>query len=313
MNPVSIQREIVDNIGRVILGKRREIELALVTLICGGHLLIEDVPGVGKTSLAQALARSLACSFQRIQFTPDILPSDITGFSVPDPKTGDFTYRPGAVMANVVLADEINRASPKTQSSLLEAMEERQVTVDGVSRKIDPPFMVLATQNPQEYLGTYPLPEAQMDRFFMRISLGYPTAEEEACLLRQMEDEHRANLKPVAEGREILALQKALAYIHVAPDIAAYIVGIVSRTRQNPHARLGASPRASIALYRAARAWAFYQGRRFVLPDDVLYMSTHVLGHRVIANQAARAKGLCGVQIVREAVNTMPIPAIRPA
>ena len=314
MDPVAIQREIVENIGRVIVGKRREIELALVTLICGGHLLIEDVPGVGKTSLAHALAKSLACSFRRIQFTPDILPSDITGFTMPDPKTGVFTYRPGAVMANIVLADEINRASPKTQSSLLEAMEEQQVTVDGQTRKIDPPFMVLATQNPQEYLGTYPLPEAQMDRFFMRISLGYPTAEEEVYLLRQMGGESGAvHLTPVAEGREVLLLQKALPHIHADPEITAYIVGIVSRTRLNPHVNLGASPRASIALYRAARAWALYQGRRFVLPDDVAFMSAHVLAHRVIPSQGARAKGISGADIVREAVRTMPVPAIRPA
>jgi MoxR-like ATPase len=248
---------IVENVEQVIVDKRYEIELTLVALICRGHLLIEDVPGVGKTSLASAIARSLGCSFKRIQFTPDIMPADITGFTVFNPKTGDFEYRPGAILSQIVLADEINRTSPKTQSSLLEAMEEKQVTVDGATYKLKEPFIVLATQNPVEHMGTYPLPEAQLDRFFMRISLGYPNRGEEVRMtLRFRQNNPLKTLGPVASEQDILALQHMADQIYVDDLVAGYIVDLVRHTRENAYAALGASPRASINLYKAAQAWA---------------------------------------------------------
>ena len=282
---------IVGNIGKVLVGKQKTAELALAALLCEGHVLIEDIPGVGKTSLAAAMAKSVDCSFRRIQFTPDILPSYITGFSLFNPKLGEFEYRPGLVLSSFVLADEINRTSPKTQASLLEVMEESQVTVDGVTRRVGPPFMVVATQNPLEYVGTYPLPEAQMDRFLMRLSLGYPEKSEEEAILRRFKaDDPLEELVPVASAEHIVALQQGVRVIHVEDSLYSFITEIVRATRRHPDVELGASPRASLALFRASQAWALLEGRAFILPDDVKYMATPVLGHRLILKQEARLR-----------------------
>ena len=282
---------IIDNISRVLVGKREAAEMALAALLCEGHVLIEDIPGVGKTSLAAAMARSVDCSFQRIQFTPDILPSDITGFSLFNPKTGEFEYRPGLVLSSFVLADEINRTSPKTQASLLEVMEESQVTVDGVTRRVGPPFMVIATQNPLEYVGTYPLPEAQMDRFLMRIALGYPEKNEEESILRRFKTEDpMEELEPVAAAEHIVALQRGVRAIHVEDSLYTYITELVRATRAHPDVELGASPRGSLALFRAAQAWALLEGRSYVLPDDVKRMARPVLSHRLVLRQEARLR-----------------------
>lgn len=309
MERMAVLDRIVANVEQVILDKRQAIELTLITLLCKGHLLIEDVPGVGKTSLASALARSLNCSFQRIQFTPDIMPSDITGFSVYNPKTGDFEYRKGAILSQVVLADEINRTSPKTQASLLEAMEEKQVTVDGQTHRIAEPFIVLATQNPIEFMGTYPLPEAQMDRFFMRISLGYPGKEEEIRMLSRFGGENPLKtLQPVAESKDILRLQHQAEQIYVDQRIHEYIVDIVRHTRENAYVALGASPRASISLYKAAQAWALYQGRHYVVPDDVIAMAGHVLAHRIVIRQEGKLKKIQSAEVVRMALDAVPVP-----
>ena len=312
MNQDAVLARIVENIERVIVDKRYQIELTLVTLLCKGHLLIEDVPGVGKTSLASALARSLSCSFQRIQFTPDIMPADITGFSVFNPKTGDFDFKPGAILSQIVLADEINRTSPKTQSSLLEAMEEKQVTVDGKTYRIKDPFMVLATQNPVEYLGTYPLPEAQMDRFLMRISLGYPGIVEEMRMLGRMSrGSPLHNLRTVATGEDMAALQQLAQEVHVENNVSEYIVALVRHTRENPFVSLGASPRASIGLYKAAQAWAMYSGRDYVLPDDVIEMAPHVLEHRIVLTQESRLKKQTQKDVVRSALDEVSAPIAR--
>ncbi|MDR1913903.1 MAG: MoxR family ATPase, partial [Clostridiales bacterium] len=271
---IKTMKNIIVNIEKVIIGKRFAIELVLNSLACRGHVLIEDVPGVGKTSLVSALSKSLACSFSRVQFTPDIMPSDITGFSAYNPKTGDFEYKPGAVMSQFVLADEINRASPKTQSSLLEVMEESQVTVDGITYQVPRPFMVLATQNPVEYLGTYPLPEAQLDRFFMKITLGYPNPEEEIKMLnRFMKGGVLRALSAVAGAEQIIELQRLAESIYVDSKINNYIVEITRFTRKLEEVVLGASPRASLYLLKSAQAWAMYQGRDYVIPDDVILMA----------------------------------------
>jgi MoxR-like ATPase len=311
MDHVAVMRNIVDNVEKVIVGKRRAIELTLTALICRGHVLIEDVPGVGKTSMAFALAKSLNCSFRRIQFTPDIMPSDITGFSVYNPKTGDFEYKKGIVLSNVVLADEINRTSPKTQSSLLEAMEEAQVTVDGVTHKIDAPFIVLATQNPVEYLGTYPLPEAQMDRFFMRVSLGYPEkAEEVRMIYRFGASSPLETLEAVASGDDIIELQRVAEGVHVDERVAEYIVDLSRHTRGNDIAALGVSPRASLSLYKAAQAWALYSGRDFVTPDDVVEMCAHVLEHRVILKQAGKLRQFQQKDVISQALEGTKVPVV---
>lgn len=311
MSRIPLLENIVENVEKVIVDKRYEIELALVTLICEGHILIEDVPGVGKTSLASALAKSLGCSFRRIQFTPDLMPSDVMGFSALNPRTGELEYKRGAVFSNIILADEINRTSPKTQSSLLEAMQERQVTVDGVTRKIKEPFMVLATQNPLDFLGTYPLPEAQMDRFFMRISLGYPGKAEEIRLISEMAGENPLDtLKSVVTAQEIIKTQHILKQVHVAPRVEEYIVDIIRHTRQNPMASLGASPRASISLHKASQAWALYNGRGYVTPDDVIEMAGHVLAHRVIVSQEGKLKDIRQKDIIAEALESVRIPVM---
>ena len=310
-NSVKILKKIVDNVENVIVGKRNAIELAVISLICNGHVLIEDVPGVGKTSLVSALARSLDASFKRIQFTPDVLPSDITGFSVFNQKTCEFEYRPGSIMSQIILADEINRTSPKTQASLLEVMEENQVTVDGMTYKVPRPFMVLATQNPVEYLGTYPLPEAQIDRFFMKISIGYPSAGEEAHILNRFKlNNPLENLLPVAESEDIIALQEEIKGIHVDKSLGTYIVDIVGQTRKHPDITLGSSPRGSLSLYRASQAWAFYNNRDYVLPDDIKKMVIPVLSHRIILKQEAKLKKVNPEDILNAIVNKIHIPVV---
>jgi MoxR-like ATPase len=298
----------------VIIGKRAQVELAVMTLMCGGHLLIEDVPGVGKTMLARSLARSSGCSFSRIQFTPDLLPTDVTGVSVYNQKTGDFEFRPGPVLSQIVLADEINRATPKAQSALLEAMEERQVTVDGHTYKTPAPFMVMATQNPIEYEGTFPLPEAQLDRFLIRLELGYPSARDETAMMRAQMDGHPVGeIEQVCEPSDILELQRAVREVYVDVLVQDYIVALTSATRQHPAIYLGASPRGSLALQRLAQARAVLDGRDYVLPDDVKALTYPALGHRIILNAQARVKGATPAQVVQEVVQGVPVPGIRAA
>jgi len=288
---VRCMRAIIQNVEKIIVGKRFAVSLVMTTLACRGHVLIEDVPGVGKTSLVAALARSVNGSFKRIQFTPDIMPSDITGYSAFSPKTGEFEYRQGAVMSQFVLADEINRTSPKTQSSLLEVMEENQVTVDGQTYKVPMPFIVLATQNPVEYLGTYALPEAQLDRFFMKITLGYPDSKEESRMLDRFKGKSPMDeLTPIADGADIIRIQELAEQIHVDPEINRFIVTVARYTREQEDVQLGASPRASLCLFRATQAWALYNGRDYVVPDDVINMAPHVLGHRILMKQEANIK-----------------------
>ena len=291
--------KIVDNIEKVIIGKREEILLVINCLISGGHILIEDVPGVGKTRIVAALAKSINASFKRIQFTADVLPSDITGFSIYNQKTGDFEFKPGAVMSQFLLADEINRTSPKTQAALLEVMEERTVTVDGVTYNVPAPFMVMATQNPVEFSGTFPLPEAQLDRFFIKISIGYPSKEDELRIMGM----HKTGdpfdeLNAVVTTEDVLKMQQQVKQVYVAQSIAKYIVNIVDKTRSYEGIDMGASPRASINLLRAAQANAYINNRNFVIPDDVQYMAKYVLGHRVILSEKLKFDGVTSEQIV---------------
>lgn len=310
-NSVKILKKIIDNIETVIVGKRSSIELAVISLICNGHVLIEDVPGVGKTSLVSALARSVNASFKRIQFTPDVLPSDITGFSLYNQKTCEFEYRPGAIMSQIVLADEINRTSPKTQASLLEVMEEYQVTVDGVTYKVPRPFMVLATQNPVEYLGTYPLPEAQIDRFFMKISMGYPTSGEENYILARFQHNNPLdNLATVAESYDITALQEEIKNVHVDKSLGNYIVDIVGQTRKHSDITLGSSPRGSLSLFRASQAWAFYNERNYVIPEDIKKMALPVLSHRIMLKQEAKLKRIIPEDILNSIISKTNVPAV---
>ena len=307
-----IARRIVDNVKRVILGKDDVIELGLVTLLSRGHLLIEDVPGVGKTMLARSLAGSIGCTFHRIQFTPDLLPSDVTGVSVYNQKTGDFEFRPGPIMAQVVLTDEVNRATPKTQSALLEAMEERQVTVDGVTHQMPEPFFIIATQNPIEYEGTFPLPEAQLDRFLLRVRLGYPSAKEELAIMESQEKAHPIeSLKPVATPEEILYLQQTATDIYVDPLVRDYIVALVDATRKRPEVALGASPRAVLGLFRASRALAMVRGRDYVVPDDVKALAESVMAHRIIVSAAARMRGADSPTVVSELLGEVAVPGLR--
>ena len=283
-----------------------------MTLMCGGHLLIEDVPGVGKTMLARSLARSSGCSFSRIQFTPDILPSDVTGVSVYDQKTGDFQFRPGPILSQVILADEINRATPKAQSSLLEAMEERQVTVDGITHRTPEPFMVMATQNPIEYEGTFPLPEAQLDRFLVRVEIGYPSAPDEQAMMRaQLHGHPVGELAQVCESQEILGLQAAVREVYVDILVQQYIVSIMAATRSHASIYLGASPRGSLALQRLGQAKAILEDRDFVMPDDVKALAYPVLGHRIILNAQARVKGATPRLVVDEALAGLAVPGVR--
>jgi MoxR-like ATPase len=305
----SIARALQANIGRVIVGKPITIELLLVALLSQGHVLLEDVPGLGKTTLAKALARSLGCAFQRLQFTPDLLPSDITGVSVFNQKTAEFEFRPGPIMAQIVLADEINRAGPRTQSALLEAMDERQATVDGVTRALPRPFMVIATQNPIELEGTFPLPEAQLDRFLLRLSLGYPAGDEEREILRRFRTaDPLAELEPVATGEQIVALGAACREVHVSVPMESYILSLVRATRDNPAVALGASPRGAMALYRTAQALAAIQGRGFVVPDDVQTLIVPTLAHRLMPSGQSRLRGKAVVDILKDVIAKVPVP-----
>jgi MoxR-like ATPase len=305
----SFAERVINNIEHVIVGKRNSVELAVVSLLCQGHLLIEDVPGVGKTMLARSLARSLGCTFSRIQFTPDMLPSDVTGVSIFNQVSREFEFRSGPVMAQIVLADEINRATPKTQASLLEAMEERQVTVDGVTHLLPKPFMVLATQNPIEYEGTFQLPEAQLDRFLLRIRLGYPELDDEIQVLDRQQRQHPIEeLEQVVSLEELLLAQKAVKEIYVAPPLKRYIVELSRSTRQHAEVYLGASPRGSLALFRAGQARAAINGRDFVLPDDVKALVPSALSHRVILGPAARLRDLNAEQILVEVLDGVAVP-----
>ncbi len=305
----TVATQIRENIGKVIVGKNAIVDLALVALLCEGHILFEDVPGIGKTTLAKALARSLGCTFRRIQFTPDLLPSDITGLNVYNQKTQEFEYRAGPLMAQIILADEINRATPRTQSALLEAMQERQITVDGVTKHLPRPFLVLATQNPIELEGTFPLPEAQVDRFFLKLKLGYPTEEEEnAILLRFERDEPLEHLHAVVSAEAILEMQRLVRTVRVEESVREYIVAIVRATRAHASVELGASPRGSLYLYHAAQAYAALQGRDFVLPDDVKYLAPFVLTHRLIISAQTRLRGRDAEQIVKEVIDSVPVP-----
>jgi len=301
---------VVANVERVIFGKHHEIELALVALICRGHILVEDVPGTGKTVLAKALARSLGCSFRRIQFTPDLLPSDVTGVSIFNQRTSAFEFRPGPVMTQIVLADEINRATPKTQSALLESMEEHQVTVDGTTYQLPDPLLVMATLNPIEYEGTFPLPEAQLDRFFMRIQLGYPKEREEIAILDAQRIVHPLEtIEQVMSADELLQAQAQVREIHIADSVKAYVVDIVTATRSHPDVYLGASPRGSLALSRAAQAYAAMNGRDYVLPDDVKALAAPTLSHRLIPQPQARLKDLAATTVVAEILASVPVEA----
>jgi MoxR-like ATPase len=300
---------VISNIERVIVGKRDTVELIVAGLLCQGHILIEDVPGVGKTMLARSLARSLGCSFSRIQFTPDMLPSDVTGVSIFNQSTREFEFRPGPVMAQVVLADEINRATPKTQAALLEAMEERQVTVDGVTHPLPQPFMVLATQNPIEYEGTFPLPEAQLDRFLLRIRLGYPEKEDEVDILERQQFRHPIEeLEQVASVEDVLQMQEAVKSVYAAPAVKRYMVELARQTRRHAEVYLGASPRGSLALYRTGQTRAAMVGRDFVLPDEVKALALPALAHRVIPGPAARLRDVTAERIVEEVVEIVPAP-----
>ncbi|GAB4483685.1 MAG: MoxR family ATPase [Anaerolineales bacterium] len=294
---------------KVIIGKRGALELITIGLLCQGHVLIEDVPGVGKTVLARALAKSLGCAFNRLQFTPDMLPSDVTGTSIFNQETRKFEFRPGPLFGQVILTDEINRATPKTQAALLEAMEERQVTVDGVTYPLPRPFMVLATQNPIEYEGTFPLPEAQLDRFLLRLRMGYPSATDEARILSNQQLQHPIEtVEPIFGAEEVLSAAAAVREQYISPALERYIVEIVQRTRQNPDIYLGASPRGSLALYRAAQARAALQGRQHALPDDVKALAAPVLAHRIIVSPAARLRDVSPEKLIQEVLLSVPVP-----
>ena len=302
-------RGLIANVEKVIIGKRESIMHMVVALLSGGHVIIEDVPGVGKTSMVASMARSLSLSFRRIQFTPDVTPSDLTGFMIYHPGRNEFEFREGVVMCNILLADEINRTSPKTQSSLLEVMEERQVTIDGVTRPLPVPFFVMATQNPIEYVGTYPLPEAQLDRFFMKIVMGYPDAAEERAILS-----HHAvrsplhGLEPVMSGEDLLAMQKEAAELHVDDTLLGYAVELARRTREHPMVALGVSPRGTLCLLRAARAAAYCRGASFVLPDDIQAMAVPVWSHRLVLKREARMENVSPGDLIKSVLKEVKVP-----
>jgi MoxR-like ATPase len=299
---------VVANVERVIVGKHVEVRMALVALLCEGHILIEDVPGVGKTMLAKAVSKSIGCSFRRIQFTPDLLPSDVTGLSIFNQKTQEFEFRPGPIMAQVVLADEINRATPKTQSALLECMEERQATIDGTTYPMPSPFLVIATQNPIEYEGTFALPEAQLDRFMLRLRLGYPKAMEEIVILDEQKRLHPIDdLRQVLDLEELRQMQSGIKEIYVDQTVAEYIVRLVTATREHPDVYLGASPRGSLNLYRSSQALAALEGRDYVIPDDVKQLAVAVLAHRLIIKSQASLREIDPDSIVREILAQVPI------
>ncbi len=304
-----VAARVRENIQKVIVGKPETIDLALVAVLCEGHLLIEDVPGIGKTTLARAMATSLGCTFSRIQFTPDLLPSDITGISFFNQKTQEFEFRPGPVMAQVVLADEINRATPRTQSALLEAMQERQITVERETYALPRPLPTLATQNPIELEGTSPLPEAQVDRFLIRLALGYPTADQEhAMLVRFEREDPLESLAAVTHPEELIFLQGEVRKVRVEESVRGYVVDVVRATRANDAIQLGVSPRGTMGLYRSAQAWAAIRGREFVLPDDVKHMAPYVLTHRVLISPATRLRGRRLADVVMDVVETVPVP-----
>jgi len=308
----TVADRIVDNVEQVIVGKHESVQLTVIALLCQGHLLIEDVPGTGKTMLAKSVAKSLGCTFRRIQFTPDMLPSDVTGVSVFNQKTSEFEFRPGPVMAQIVLTDEINRATPKTQSALLEAMEERQITVDGVTYPMDQPFLILATQNPIEYEGTFPLPEAQLDRFMMRISLGYPSTGDEIIMLDRQQHDHPVNqIEQVISAEELIAAQNQIKHIYIDELVKEYIVKLVKATRKHPDVYLGASPRGSIALYRTGQARAAIFGRDYVTPDDIKILTMVALAHRLIISPSARIKNVDPRAVIQEILDSTPVPGAR--
>jgi len=310
--PIDLQKfgeTFFASLEKVIIGKRNAIELITIGLLCQGHVLIEDVPGVGKTVLARALAKSLGCTFNRLQFTPDMLPSDVTGTSIFNQETRKFEFRPGPIFGQVILTDEINRATPKTQAALLEAMEGRQVTVDGVTYPLPRPFMVLATQNPIEYEGTFPLPEAQLDRFLLRLRMGYPSTSDEIRILQDQQLQHPIeSLQPIFSAEEVLQAAQAVRNIYVAVILQRYIVEIVQRTRQNAEIYLGASPRGSLALFRAVQARAALLGRDHALPDDVKALAAPILAHRIIVNPAARLREISAEKLVQETLLAVPAP-----
>jgi MoxR-like ATPase len=312
----AVGQKLVDNIERVIIGKHDTVVLTTIGLLCQGHLLIEDVPGVGKTMLAKTIAKSIGCVFRRIQFTPDMLPSDVTGVRIFDQKTREFVFQPGPILAQIVLADEINRATPKTQSALLEAMEERQVTVDGETHRLGPPFMVIATQNPIEYEGTFPLPEAQRDRFLLRVRIGYPDPRAEVAILEDQRTQHPLEtIGQVLSVEELLTAQAEAREIYVDELIKSYIVDIVNQTRRHDDVYLGASPRGSLTLYRGAQARAALEGRNYVIPDDVKYLTPFALAHRMIVSPSARIKDVTAEGLLRDMLSSVPVPGgmVKPA
>jgi MoxR-like ATPase len=304
----AVQR-VINNVEKVIVGKAESVAFSLIAVICRGHILIEDVPGVGKTVLTKAIARSIGCTFKRIQFTPDLLPSDITGVSIYNQKTDNFEFRAGPIMAQIVLADEINRATPKTQSALLEAMEETQITIDGLTYRLPEPFMVMATQNPIEYEGTFPLPEAQLDRFMMNIKLGYPKTGDEMNILDTHQFHHPLDdLEQIMTAEELVLIQQQIRSIHVDPSIREYIVAIANATRNHNSLYLGSSPRGSLALYRASQALAAIRGRGYVIPDDVKLLTKPTLAHRIIVTPAARVRAITSTAILDEILQSVPVP-----
>jgi MoxR-like ATPase len=307
-----IAQRITDNVEQVIVGKHDAVQLTTIALLCEGHVLIEDVPGTGKTMLAKAVSTSLGCIFRRIQFTPDMLPSDVTGVSVFNQKTREFEFRPGPVMAQIVLTDEINRATPKTQSALLEAMEERQITVDGVTYPMERPFLVLATQNPIEYEGTFPLPEAQLDRFMVRISLGYPETDDEITMLESQQHSHPVTrIEQVVPAEELISAQQRIRDVYINDLVKEYIVKLVTATRKHPDVYLGASPRGSIALFRTGQARAAILGRDYVIPDDIKILAMVTLAHRLIISPSARIKNIDPRAVIQEILDSTPVPGAR--
>ena len=302
-------RVIIENVETVIVGKREAVELIVIGLLCGGHILIEDIPGVGKTMLARALARSLDCTFRRVQFTPDLLPADITGVSIFNQKSREFEFRPGPIFANVVLADEINRATPRTQSAMLEAMQERQVTGEGITRPLPRPFLVLATQNPVELEGTFPLPEAQIDRFLLRVAIGYPSQQDENAILERFRlNDPLPDLQAVSSPEEIINLQNERRQARVENSVRDYIVRIARATRENQDIQLGASPRATLSLFQTSQAWAAIQGRDFVLPDDIKFVAPYVLCHRMILSAQAQLRGRTNQELIDDIISAVSVP-----